>query len=136
MICAMSPVRNTPIAAEQWRKFAAEVEERHEPKCPICDIRHFRDKPGAPYCHMAQRFFLWSRQEANAKTNSGPGGDGNNGAPGRPPIALSTHVAPSALGVGSGQNSTTQMAMNEARTTTLPRYATVQELFDELGREP
>jgi len=29
----------------------------------------------------------------------------------------------------------TQAAMNEARTTVLPRYATVHELLDALGRE-
>ena len=95
MICAMSPARNTPVSAERWREFVAIVEEPHEPKCPICDIRHFRDKPGAPYCHMAHRFFQWSRE----------------------PRAV------------------TQAAMNEARTTVLPRYATIQELLDALERE-
>jgi hypothetical protein len=96
MICAMSPARNTPIAAEKWREFAAIVEEPHEPRCPICDIRHFRDKPGAPYCHMAQRFFLWCRE----------------------PRAV------------------TQAAMNEARTTALPRYATAKEMIEAMEREP
>ena len=95
MIFAMSAVHNTPVAAEKWREFAAKVEEPHEPRCPICDIRHFRDKPGAPYCHMAQRFFLWSRE----------------------PRAV------------------TQAAMDEARTIALPRYATIQELFDALEQE-
>lgn len=96
MICGMSPAHNTPIAAEQWRKFVAKVEEPNEPECPICEIRHFRDKPRAPYCHMLQQFFLWSRKKPNAVT---------------------------------------QAAMDEARTTVLPRYATAQELFDALGRE-
>ena len=95
MICAMSPARTVPNYIEAWNTFRREVEDKSQPECQFCGIRHARED-WHPYCTMARRFFLWNRQQSSAVT---------------------------------------QEAMNEARTTALPRYATVQEMLDALKRD-